>query len=210
MLVSSKGGKDFDPVPAGVHVAVCYSVVDIGSEFSAMYQKWSSKILITWEIPGERIVIPDKDGNDQDLPRVISKTYTATIGAKANLRADLVSWRGRDFTPEEEAGFELKNILGAACQLNVIHKISTSNQKTYANIKAIIPAARGTKLTPENPVVVYDINENGMDIPDSIPQWITEKIQASPEYKELLTPGSQEENHSEAEEPYIDDADIPF
>jgi hypothetical protein len=65
-------------------------------------------------------------------PFTVSKFYTASLGEKANLRADLKNWRGRDFTDEELAGFEAKNILGKPCMLSVVE--TESEGKTYSNI----------------------------------------------------------------------------
>jgi hypothetical protein len=50
---------------------------------------------------------------------IIAKQFTLSLNEKANLRADLASWRGRDFTPEEIRGFDLKNILGHWAMISV-------------------------------------------------------------------------------------------
>jgi len=213
LIVNSGGGASFDPIPAGVHLGVCIWLIDVGSSWSEMYQKWTRKILTTWELPEERITIKDQNGNEEDKPRVLSKSYTPSLNAKANLRADLVSWRGRDFRPEEEAAFDLHTIVGAACQLNVIHV--TKNGKTYANIKAIIPAPKGSKPVPETPTIVYDIDTDGLAIPEGMPQWIHDKIVESPEYKKLSNPGMNSPENPEESWPVEDEVpadldEIPF
>ncbi len=205
LIVSDKGGKTFEPVSAGVHLAVCYSLIDLGSTWSERYQKWQRQLLVTWEIPDERIGFTNETGQIEDKPRVISKTYTPSLNEKSHLRADLTSWRGRDFTPEELAGFELVKILGAPAQLNVIHV--AKDGKTYANVKAVIPAPKGTRVTPENPLVAYDIEAQGVNIPNSVPDWVVEKIKASQEYQAML--GNDKTGATVAEDP-VDTDEIPF
>ena len=39
---------------------------------------------------------------------------------KANLSKDLTSWRGRPFTEDEKKGFDISNLVGKVCQINVI------------------------------------------------------------------------------------------
>ena len=65
---------------------------------------------------------------------------------KSSLVKDLISWRGRAFTDEELKSFELDNIIGAPCQLSIIHNVK--DDKTYANVDAIVPAHKDGKLIP--------------------------------------------------------------
>jgi len=208
LIVSNKGGKDFEPVSAGVHLAVCYSIVDLGSTFSEMYQKWTRKVLIAWETADETITMQDEQGNDVERRRVVSKRYTPSLHEKSNMRQDLVSWRGKDFAPEEEEAFDLHNVLGVTCQLNIVHE--TKNNKTYANVRAVIPAPKGTRLKPENEQVAYDIDFDGANIPESLPDWIKDIIRASPEYKAITNPDDGQSFAGEGEPVLCDDDQIPF
>lgn len=201
-----ENGKSFDPVPAGFYQAVCYSIVDLGSVMNTKFQNWQRKVLITFEIPSVRIEI-ERDGQKMDMPRVISKQYTANLSPKGYLRKDLESWRGRPFTDEELQGFELSKLLGANCQIQVMH--NKSNGNVYANISAIVNVGKDQKrLIAENPLVHYCIDENREEIPSEIPEWLANKIKESPEYKSLSTPdgpGEEDDGHL----PPIED-DIPF
>jgi hypothetical protein len=203
--VSSKGGGDFEPIPVGVHKAICVWVVDLGSTYSERFAKWTRQVLITWELPEERIDI-EKDGKKQNLPRVISKTYTSSISPKANLRHDLCSWRGREFTPEEEKAFEFSKLLGAPAQLNVMHRQKDGN--TYANVAAIIPGPKGWKPQSETPSCMYYIDDDGTAIPEELPEWIQNRIKDSQEFKALT--GNDESSVGQSDEPYYDDSDLPF
>ena len=84
---ASSSGQKSDPVPAGTHHAVCYGVVAVGTQPSQQYTP-RPKVVVAFEIPGERIEIKGKD-----LPRGISKRYTLSLNEKASLRKDLQSWR---------------------------------------------------------------------------------------------------------------------
>ena len=81
----------------------------------------------------------------KDLPRAISREYTLSLHKKANLRADLESWRGKGFTDRELEGFDLENILGKNCMLNIIHK--QTEKAIYANIVSVMPLMKNMQKT---------------------------------------------------------------
>ena len=127
IIASAKSGN-FVPVSEGVHTAVCIWVIDLGDQYSEKFDNTSRKVQLTWEIPDETIEI---DGEQK--PRVISKEYTLSLNEKAVLRQHLEAWRGKKFSEEELKGFDLANIIGASCQLQVLH-----NSKGYANEGSIM------------------------------------------------------------------------
>ncbi len=201
MLIAKEGGQGFDPIPEGVYQGVCYSVFGVGSQYSEKFDKSSNKALIIWEIPEQRIDI-EKDGKMQNLPRVISKQYTLTLGEKANLRKDLESWRGKAFTAEELEGFDLHKLIGANCMIQIIHK--SKDNKTYANISAILPLYKGLKkFEPENPTVVYSLEDG--EPPETTPKWIVELIHNSEEWVAAHS-GTQADTSCPAD----DDSQVPF
>jgi len=113
---------------------------------------------------------------------VISKTYTASLNEKATLSKDLESWRGRAFTAEERAGFDLETVIGKPCTLNLIEK-TTQKGKVMVVIGSILPHLKDSaKLTPQNP-------------PTYMPKWI----------KQLMAKSAEEEPEST-----IDNSEVPF
>lgn len=183
LIASDKGGSNFPPMPAGLKLAICYGVYDLGHHFDEKWGKTSHKCVIIWEVPGERIDIKDKEtGAERNLPRAISINYTLSLNEKANLRKDLESWRGCGFTADELKGFDIKSILGRACQLQIVHKPSTDGTKIYANISSIVQAPKGEKPQAENSLQYFSF-EDDMDIPDNTPKWIRETIERSDEYR---------------------------
>jgi hypothetical protein len=216
LIACEKSGTHIEPIEPGVYVGICYGVIDLGTHENQVYNKESRKVLIQWEIPECRGTF-ETDGEEKDLPRVISKRYTLSLSEKANLRKDLESWRGRKFTAEELKGFDLKNVLGTPCQLQIVHETGKDGARTYANIAAIMALPKGTKppQKTENPEVFFSLDEAGdrPSLPD-VPEWIQKIIQESNEWRERVTGESPESATStekaETEKGEAEDDDFPF
>lgn len=203
---AQSNGKDFDPIPAGVHVARCYGIFCIGTQ----EKEWKGEtkrikqVILSFELPDERIKIKDKEtGEEKDLPRAISQTYSLSIGPKSNLRKDLVNWRGKDFTKEEEDSFSLKNVLGKSCMLQIIHKPKEGGG-VWANISTFMSLPKGQKHeTPENPMICWNIG----DPIDGVPAWILKKAMSSDDWSQVDQPPpvTAEEKHEED-----DSQNVPF
>jgi hypothetical protein len=190
IMVSESSGATFEPLSQGVHNAVCFAMYDLGTQHTEYKgeQKLAHQVLIMWEIPAERIEI-EKNGQKVDMPRAISKKYTMSLGEKANLRRDLQGWRGRQFTPEELATFDITTIIGLPCMIQVLHKISKKTGKPYANIAAIMPLMKGApSIKAENPLRFYSISDHKDQIPEGTPKWIAETIKESDEWKIFAKP----------------------
>ncbi len=171
------GGGDFSPMPSGNHVAVCNMVVDLGKQrtVSQMYgEKIKPQVYIRWETPDETIEWDDRDGNKHSGPRVIGKIYTVSLHENANLRADLESWRGKPFTKDELAGFDISKLLGVPCMVNVTQ--TERNGKTYANVAAVTPLPKSLRESPpksSNGLILHDEDSNAYD---DLPEWLQKKI----------------------------------
>jgi len=207
-------GADFAPIPAGMHHAVCYGVIDIGTQPSTGNYPARRKVLITWEIPHELVEV-EKDGVKKQVPRAISEKYTLSLSEKGNLRPMLQSWRGRPFTAEELAGFDLKNLIGANCFLNLIHQNGKGDKasRVYANVSSVNPLAKGMpKLTPINEKIVFSMDDfdGPVVVPMSIPEWVNALIVQSKEFQEkaLTNPAAPAPHAGEAAGGV--DEDCPF
>lgn len=187
-LASDNGnGGDFKKVPQGVHMARCYSLIDLGTQLvrSQHGDKQLHKIRIAWELFGEddngNPLIVERDG--ESLPMTISKSYTLSLNEKANLRKDLESWRGRAFTDEEARGFDISKLLNVYCMINVTH--SETNGKTYANVSSITPipsALKNSKPDPVHPLTVFDLDNPDWAVFGRFHEKLQEAIKSSPEY----------------------------
>lgn len=184
MKVSAENKTKFPVVSEGVHMAVCHGVIDLGTQQTEWqgHEKHVRKVLLCWELPDERI---ERDG--ESIPRVVSARYTASIGEKANLRKVLESWRGKAFTQEELGGFEIRNLLGVGCQIQIIHK--KKGEQTYANVTSVMALPKGMKsAVSELPQLWFsfdEIDKSNPAIPEEIPEWIQKVITQSDEWKEF-------------------------
>lgn len=183
LIVSeSGGGSNFSILEEGSYAAVCYMLVDIGLQKNETYGNSSNKVIIGWEIPDEKIEI-----NGEMESRVFSTRYTASLNEKSILRRDLAAWRGRDFTPEELAEFNLRNVVGAPCLIQIIHK-KGNNGKTYANLASVMRLPKGM-AAPKGTMepIIYDIDENDPADVEKLPKWIAEQVKASETYQFRLS-----------------------
>lgn len=199
-LIATEGeSKQRQLPPAGTHTARCYSVIDLGTQESQFGP--SHKIRISWELPDEKVVFKDENG---EQPFIISKDYTLSLYEKANLRKDLESWRGREFTDEEKNGFDIFTLIGAPCLLAVIHK-TANNGKVYANVTSISKLPKGMKVPDQiNPKVSFAIEDGPKsETYKQLPQWLQDKISDCQEWNQ-----QQETNGNDQSS--ADDDEIPF
>jgi len=170
-----------------MHLARCYKIVDLGSQKSEyMGQvKIQHKVMLQFEVWSE-----DEQGKatvtQKGEPLSISKNYTLTLSDKASLRADLKTWRGRDFTVDELRGFELKNVLGVWAMLSVTRDAGRDG-KEYTNIQAIMPVPSHLKKAglpePHNTPAMYSIEDHDAAIFETLSENVKKKIMASPEFQ---------------------------
>lgn len=195
------GGQDFKRAPAGSHLAVCNMVADVGLQpGSRMYPSPKHKLYIRFEIPAERVEY-EKDGKKVEGPLTIGTFYTASMNEKAALRKHLEGWRGRAFTDEQAADFDVETVLGKPCMLSIVE--NESGGKTYSNIASISSIPKGIEPPKhENPLLFY--SEDNGDAFDKLPKWLQEKIEAQ------LQPEPKTSNgHGPAPSDFEDD-EIPF
>lgn len=206
LTVSESKGREFPILEEGSYVAICNMLVDLGLQYNEQYGNSSRKVLIGWELPEELIEI-----NGEKVPRTISQRYTASLNEKSVLRRDLSAWRGRDFTPAELAEFNLRNIVGAPCLLQVIHR--EYNGKKYANMASIMTLPKGMpKPSLNGEAVVYDIDEDDPAVVNDLPEWIKDIIVKSESYQQRIGQAdtSKESDGHGFEELSMDDGELPF
>lgn len=199
------GGDDFKLVSAGMHPAVCDMMVDLGlqEQKSQLYgDSVKHQVYIRWQIPGERLEY-EKDGQKIEGPMTIGAYYTLSLSEKANLRKVLQGWRGKEFTAEEAAKFDISAVLGKPCTLNVIHKTG-GDGKVRARIDSVGPLIRGLP-TPqlEGDAILYDGGEEQSPVWDKLRPWMQETI------KKQVNQNEAEQRTPEPAYADLDD-DVPF
>lgn len=196
--------NDFKRAPSGSHIAVCNMVVDCGLHpGSAQFPKPKRKLYIRFEIPAERIEY-EVDGRKKEGPLTIGSFYTASMNSRCILRKHLEGWRGRSFTDEEAAAFDVSAIIGKACMLSVIE--NDSGGKTYSNIAGIGQIPKGIPAPPlENTPLVY-LEGDPNKVYDKLPKWLQDKID------DQLDPprAGANESHAGNDSSEFPDDDIPF
>ena len=202
---TDSGGKDFEPVPEGSHLAVCDMFVDLGMQDSNYngQHKTQHKIYLRWQIPLLRMKWT-KDDVEQEGPMAIGSKFTLSLHEKAALLKILQSWRGRAFTPEELKKFDVTTILGAPCLITVTHAPKDGGG-VYANVGAVAklppgvpaPALEGEKL-------LYDADNLGTF--EKLRPWLQEAIRA-----QKVEDDVPEQRGGDMSPAYADlDDDVPF
>ena len=191
-LTIKSDSKEFEALPEGQHIGVCYKIIDQGSrnetyprdaEPNSDNTKKRKTLGVTWEIPEQKMA----DGR----PMSISKTYTASLNENSTLYKDLVTWRGKSFTKEELEGFDIDKMIGAPANLEIEHVDGR------ARVKAIFKPDEFKKTDTINAGMIFDLDvyceefsgdstektKAMCDIFDSLPEWQQNLLEESFELK---------------------------
>ncbi len=222
--------KEFELIPEGQHIGVCYKIIDQGTrnetyprdaEPNSDNTKKRKTLGVTWEIPEQKMA----DGR----PMSISKTYTASLNENATLYKDLVTWRGKSFTKEELEGFDIDKMIGAPANLEIEHVDGR------ARVKAIFKPDEFKKTDTINAGMIFDLDvyceefsgdstektKAMCDIFDNLPEWQQTLLEESFELKGAKESGTSFETSKPAssgladlakDEPVkeVTEDDIPF
>ena len=177
-ISEQSGGSDFEQLAVGQYNATCYRVIDIGTHNETYEGETSKKhsVLLQWEL--------DKKMAD-DRPFSVTAQYNLSLHEKAKLRQHLTSWRQKQFTEEELSGFDLTNVLGLTCKLDIGHT-ANGNPKVL-NIYA--PDGGVKKAETFNEQIAFDCdlyaNADAGEMKKfaNLPEWMQEKIDDSFEVK---------------------------
>ena len=189
------GGSDFAPAPVGNHAGRCIRLIDLGTQTGEYQGKpiTRNQVMVVWELPDELM----EDGK----PFTVSKFYTNSLHEKAALRADLVAWRGRDFTSDELGKFDLESILGAPCLVNVVH-----TERGKAKVTGVAKLPKGMKIADAvNPLFSFWLDEFDAAAYETLGKGLQKIIAQSPEYRAATSSRSQP---SGIPEPEMED--VPF
>ena len=202
-------GGDFELPEEGVYTARCYKMVDVGTQTTTGQYgtKEQRQVYIYWEL------LTDDDDEPvfmEDGKTVFSifNSYTLSMNQKANLRKHLDAWRGKKFTEEEAAEFDITKLLGTYCKIQITHTTSKDGQKTYANVNTIM----ATKKRPEgvNELIAFSIENPDAEVFESLPQWLQDKIESAPEWNDdgEATATDEPAGQPAAEKPQLADDEI--
>tara|TARA_A100000171_G_C2129677_1_gene145866 strand:- start:828 stop:1490 length:663 start_codon:yes stop_codon:yes gene_type:complete len=182
-LTVSSGETEYETVPAGQHLAVCYRIIDAGTreeQYKDNPPKKRHSVFLYWELPEVKMA--------DDRPFTISKKYTMTLNENGTLYKDLKTWRGKAFTAEELKGFDLNNILGKTAQVEVVH-----NDEGRARVDSVFKPDGGVQTQDTHNAVqafdidvyakeYYDMGEDTkamVNIYETLPEWMQNMLDES-------------------------------
>jgi hypothetical protein len=182
------GGGSRQVCPEGVHVARCYQIIDLGtSEQGGNFPGKKRKVQFLFETPYELAVF-NEDAGEQ--PFYVRSMYTLSMNEKAILRKDVQSWIGKTMDDKQAAQFNIFSLIGKPCMVNIVHEHKGEN--TYANIKAIMPLAKGQACPePINEALCFTASMPDMDVFAKLPTFIQDKIKESDEFQNYMAQGME-------------------
>lgn len=169
--------KDYGRVEDGTYPVRIVQAIMLGVQLQTDWQTNEAKVdkegnlvylpevWITYEFPTERVKYMNDKEEEVDRPRWQSKTYTLSMGKKANFLKVMNAFAG----PEAET---LEELLGKP---GIVTVESTSGGK--AKITNVAPPMKGMEVGPlENETSLYDLDEPDEEVFDSLPDFLQEKI----------------------------------
>lgn len=176
-------------IPAGVHPAKCYSVIDMGTQTESYNgeEKKMHKIAMSFEFPAHTATYKEENG-----PQVMAvhQDYTFSMSSKANFKQMIDSWIGKPV--DEMTDERMQKIVGKAANVQIVHTVGKKNGLTYDNIafngKGISPFAKGTPVpayTP-NAQVYFTLSNPDWDVFDGLHNFMKEKIQKCDEWNSVI------------------------
>lgn len=214
-------GGNFDPAPEGMHRAVCYRFVDLGTQ-TFEYKgetKRQRKVLLSWELVDTEEEF-EVDGQTIRRPFTIHKKFTWSMHEKGNLRPFLEAWRGKRFKDEDLAagGFDAQRLIGAPCYMQVMH--NEKDDRVYANIASINPLPPqlkdGMPTKPHHQPLYLAMSPPerwDQSAFDALSEKMQQQVKDSPEYKAIFEPETINPAHPQEREDFTSDDledSIPF
>ena len=211
LTISDKGG-DYESLDAGRYKAICFKIIDAGTRlesFKGGKPKPRTLVWLYWEVT--HVQMGDDGEEFWDEVRMedgrrfsISKKYTASMNDGATLYKELKSWRGKAFTDEDLAGFDITKLLGKTCEFEVV-TYQKNDGGTGTAVDGIYKPEGGVKASDtENDQVIFDLDvycreftgesdaasKEMCDVWDDMPDWMKEMIEESMEVKAARSKGS--------------------
>lgn len=194
--------NDFETTPSGSHIAICYRVLDLGTQAYTFSGETNHKptIMLSFELSEEKM----KDGR----PFSAHKRFKLSSFAKAPIRQFLESWRGQAFTDADFGTFDIKVLLGKPCMLGIVHEEKNGN--TYSNITSVMKIPKGLNIPQsQNELVHFDLDNFNQEVYDGLSQSLRETIAKAPEYQKLKNPATQQQ-FTPTEPTALPDEESPF
>lgn len=164
-------------IKQGTHKAILYSIVDLGTQLVKSKQYGDKQVRqckITFELVNVKRVFSEEKWEQR---AVVSQNYTLSM-YNSHLKRLVETLLGVSLTDEDAKNFDLMDILGASCMLQIIHN------GEYANIKTIMWVDEDY-WPNENELVLFDLDKYNHDDFNRLPNFVKEKIKETQEWQAL-------------------------
>jgi len=182
--------SNIKPIEAGTINAICCGLIDLGTQRTEWQgvEKDLPKIMLIFEVDETY----EKDG--QEYRRNAFAEFTFSLGSKANLRKFLEGWVGKK-SDDEWYEFDITELVGKPCLLNIVHTKPNAQGKVYANVASAAPLVKGMQqLEVQGKTSIFDFECEDKDELDekmkSLPKFVADKIRQSKQYLGFSTPVS--------------------
>lgn len=167
--------------PEGTHPARLVQLIDMGTQKpSNPKHKATRKVSLGFEIIDDDLMT----GEDEDQHFMAFRRFPLKVSSGSHLGKVLKSWQG--VTVKKDEDFDLSELINEPCLITVEHT-EGDDGNTYANITAIVSPPKGMKVgKATRDIIELSLDENfDQEAFDSLPDFVQEKIEESPEYEEF-------------------------
>lgn len=205
----NKSGAAQAPIEPGTYPVRVAQVIDLGLQNQRPYQGQEKppayELMITYEFLDEFCV--DENGNeDEDKPRWLSETLPLR-----SLQAEKAKSTQRYYAldPSESLDGDFTQLVGVAANASIVQNAGKGKNvgKVYNNIAALSAMrSKDSAKAPElkNEGKVFDLDDPDVEVFNSLPEWIQDKIKDNLEYAgselEKALTGASSEPESDVEE----------
>lgn len=178
------GAPDKAMAPEGTHILRCFQIIDKGTKEgdNGNYRAFA----VGFELTEEEA---DEQGNPVTtfpmLAAQIGKDGGIIITPRSKMGKAVSALTGKQIDKDSEV--DLGVLIDKYCLGTIVHQ--TKDNKTYANVEALMPLTKGTKGSRgsmETKVLFLEKGEFDKNVLESLPDFIREEIEKSPEYRKLF------------------------
>lgn len=164
--------------PNGTHIALLTQIIDWGTVKDSFGER--QKVELVFELPEERHEFKEGEG---EQPLIVTRKFANTISKNAALKDAIEGIMGITLEDDE---YELEDMLGKACQLQIV--VKDDGEYKNVEIQSYMQLSKSDakrKFVAEGETFVFDLGNFDEATWKLLPEWKQTEIAKSPEYKAL-------------------------